>query len=155
MANNFQNREKALEFINRIYGNLCRFEKICENIDGKLHLLSKIREIKLEVGDLMNEFEGYSENDLNRSRSCRFRENGLCGKAKSCELCSYMKNVSKLWKEFCDTPLYKSGSIAEEWNNFPIGTLRTNIENWFYNTYEVDIDALKSITGRDYQNVSR
>lgn len=88
-------------------------------------------------------------NNIDRARSCRFREENLCGKAKSCKRCSYMKNVSKLWKEFCDTQLYKSGSIAEEWNNFPIGTFSSDIVDWFYNTFEVDIDALKLITKRE------
>lgn len=54
-------------------------------------------------------------NNLNRARSCCFRENSLCGKAKSCNLCAYMKNVSKLWKEFCDTPITnQTRCITEE-----------------------------------------
>lgn len=94
------------------------------------------------------------ECNLLEARSCCLREDNLCGKAKSCDLCSYMKNVSKLWKEFCDTPLSQA-CITKEWNNFPIGTFRGDIVDWFYNTFEVDIDALKIITGRDYNIVIR
>lgn len=64
MTGNSQNQGKALDFTKHIYGDLCRLERICESIDSKLHLLSKIREMKSEVGELMNEFEGYSEEGL-------------------------------------------------------------------------------------------
>ena len=96
------------------------------------------------------------ECNLLEARSCCLREDNLCGKAKSCDFCPYMKNVSQLWKEFCDTPIAKqTGCIMEEWNNFPIGTFRSDIVDWFHNMYEVDIDALKIITGRDYNIVNR
>jgi len=62
-----------------------------------------------------------------------------------------MRNVAELWKKFCDTPVdyNRTGCITEEWNSFPIGTPRANVVDWFYKTFEVDIDALKEITGRD------
>lgn len=92
-------------------------------------------------------------NDLNRARSCCFRENSLCGKAKSCNLCAYMKNVSRLWKEFCDIPIAnQTRCIMEEWNNFPIGTYRADIVDWFHNTFEVDMDALKILSWRECDN---
>lgn len=50
------------------------------------------------------------DNDLTRARKCCFRENNLCGKRKSCELCSYMRNIKKLsykvdddTKKICET----------------------------------------------------
>lgn len=45
------------------------------------------------------------DNNLTRARECCFRENNLCGKAKSCEVCSYMRNIKELWIRFCDTPI--------------------------------------------------
>lgn len=92
-------------------------------------------------------------NSLTRARECYFRKGNLCGKAKSCIMCSYMKNVAELWKGFCDTPIQysRTGCTTEEWNSFPIGTFRADIVDWFYKTFEVDIDALKEMTGR-YDN---
>lgn len=92
-------------------------------------------------------------NNLTRARKCSFRKDNLCGKAKSCTMCSYMKNVAELWKEFCDTPIQysKTGCTTEEFNSFPIGTFRADIVDWFYKTFEVDIDTLKEMTGR-YDN---
>lgn len=89
-------------------------------------------------------------NNLTRARVCSFRKDNLCGKAKSCELCSYMRNIKKLWIKFCDTPIQysRTGCTTEEFNNFPIGTFRANIVDWFCKTFEVDIDALKEMTGR-------
>ena len=80
-----------------------------------------------------------SNNNLTRARECCLRENNLCGKTKSC-----------LWDGFCDTAVDydRTGCITDEWNTFPIGTPRANIVDWFYNTFEVDIDALKEMTGR-------
>jgi len=90
------------------------------------------------------------DNDLTRARKCCFRENNLCGRAKSCVLCSYMRNIEKLWIRFCDTPIeyHRTGCITEEFNGFPTGTFRADIVDWFYKTFEVDIDALKEMTGR-------
>lgn len=95
------------------------------------------------------------DNNLNRARECSFRKDNLCGKAKSCTMCSYMRNVAELWKKFCDTPIQysRTGCTTEEFNSFPIGTFRADIVDWFYKTFEVDIDALKEITGR-YDNVN-
>lgn len=92
-------------------------------------------------------------NSFTRARECHFRKGNLCGKAKSCIMCSYMKNVAELWKGFCDTPIQysRTGCTTEEWNSFPIGTFRADIVDWFYKTFEVDIDALKEMTGR-YEN---
>ena len=91
-----------------------------------------------------------SNNNLTRARECCLRENNLCGKAKLCETsCRYMRNVARLWDGFCDTPVEYDGCITEEWNTFPIGTARANIIDWFCKTFEVDIDALKEMTGRD------
>ena len=42
-------------------------------------------------------------NNLNRARQCCLRKDNLCGKAKSCTMCSYMRNVAELWKKFCKT----------------------------------------------------
>ena len=94
-------------------------------------------------------------NNLNRARQCCLRKDNLCGKAKSCTMCSYMRNVAELWKKFCDTPLQysRTGCTTEEFNSFPIGTFRADIVDWFYKTFEVDIDALKEMTGR-YDNVN-
>ncbi len=93
------------------------------------------------------------DNNLTRARECSFRKDNLCGKAKSCTMCSYMKNVAELWKGFCDTPIQysRTGCTTEEWNSFPIGTFRADIVDWFYKTFEVDIEALKEMTGR-YDN---
>lgn len=93
------------------------------------------------------------DNNLTRARQCCLRKNNLCGRAKSCTLCSYMKNVAELWKGFCDTPIQysRTGCTTEEWNSFPIGTFRADIVDWFYKSFEVDIDALKEMTGR-YDN---
>ncbi len=89
-----------------------------------------------------------SSNNLTRARECCLRENNLCGKSKSCETdCRYMRNVARLWDGFCDTPV-ECGYITEEFNNFPIGTFRADIVGWFSLTFEVDIDALKEMTGR-------
>lgn len=89
-----------------------------------------------------------SNNNLSIARECCLRENNLCGKTKSCEIsCRYMRNIARLWDGFCDTPI-DHGCITEEWNTFPIGTPRANIVDWFYKTFEVDIDALKEMTGR-------
>ena len=54
---------------------------------------------------------------------------------------------------FCDTPIQysRTGCTTEEFNSFPIGTFRADIVDWFYNTFEVDIDALKEMTRR-YDN---
>lgn len=60
-----------------------------------------------------------------------------------------MRNVARLWDGFCDTSVEYDGCITEEWNTFPIGTARANIIDWFCKTFEVDIDALKEMTGRD------
>ena len=92
-------------------------------------------------------------NNLTMARECCLRKNDLCGKSKSCELCSYMRNIKKLWIRFCDTPIqYRhTGCTTEEFNSFPIGTFRADIVDWFYKTFEVDIDALKEMTGR-YDN---
>lgn len=92
-----------------------------------------------------------SNNNLTKVRECCLRENNLCGRTKSCTMCSYMRNVARLWDGFCDTPVdyNRTGCITEEWNTFPIGTPRANVVDWFYKTFEVDIDALKEITGRD------
>lgn len=92
-------------------------------------------------------------NNLTRARECSFRKDNLCGKAKSCTMCSYMRNIKKLWVRFCDTPIQysRTGCTTEEFNSFPIGTPRANIVDWFYKTFEVDIDALKEMTGR-YDN---
>ena len=92
-------------------------------------------------------------NNLTRARECCFRKDNLCGKAKSCTMCSYMKNVAELWIRFCDTPIQysRTGCTTEEFNSFPIGTFRADIVDWFYKTFEVDIDALKEMTGR-YDN---
>ena len=64
-----------------------------------------------------------------------------------------MRNIKKLWIRFCDTPIqYRhTGCTTEEFNSFPIGTFRADIVDWFYKTFEVDIDALKEMTGR-YDN---
>lgn len=93
------------------------------------------------------------DNNLNRARECSFRKDNLCGKAKSCTICSYMRNVAELWEKFCDTPIQysRTGCTTEEFNSFPIGTFRADIVDWFYKTFEVDIDALKEMTGR-YDN---
>lgn len=89
-----------------------------------------------------------SNNNLTRARECCLRENDLCGKSKSCKTsCRYIRNVARLWDGFCDTPV-EHGYITEEWNTFPIGTPRANIVDWFSKTFEVDIDALKEMTGR-------
>lgn len=88
-----------------------------------------------------------SNNNLTQARKCCLRENNLCGKTKSCELCRYMRNAARLWDGFCDTPV-EHGYIKEEWNTFPIGTARADVVDWFYKTFEVDIDALKEMTGR-------
>lgn len=98
-----------------------------------------------------------SNNNLFRARECCLRKDNLCGKAKSCELCSYMRNITRLWDGFCDTPVdyHRTGCITDEWNTFPIGTPRANIVDWFYNTFEVDIDTLKDMTGRDINVDSR
>lgn len=92
-------------------------------------------------------------NNLTRARKCCLRKDNLCGKTSSCELCPYMKNIKELWIKFCDTPIQysKTGCTTEEFNNFPIGTFRADIVDWFYKTFEVDIDALKKMTGR-YDN---
>ena len=92
-----------------------------------------------------------SINNLTRARECCLRENNLCGKTKSCNLCPYMRNIARLWDGFCDTPVdyHRTGCITEEWNTFPIGTPRAAIVDWFYKTFEVNIDALKEMTGRD------
>ncbi len=91
-------------------------------------------------------------NNLTRARECCLRKDNLCGKTSSCELCPYMRNVVELWKRFCDTPIYgRTGCTTEEFNSFPIGTFRADIVDWFYKTFEMDIDALKGITGR-YDN---
>lgn len=92
-------------------------------------------------------------NNLTRARECSFRKDNLCGKAKSCTMCSYMRNIKKLWIKFCDTPIQysRTGCTTEEFNSFPIGTFRADIVDWFYKTFEVDIDALKEMTGR-YDN---
>ena len=89
-------------------------------------------------------------NNLTRARQCCLRKDNLCGKTSSCELCPYMKNIKELWIKFCDTPIQysKTGCTIEEFNNFPIGTFRADIVDWFYKTFEVDIDALKEMTGR-------
>ena len=93
-----------------------------------------------------------SNNNLNQARECCLRENNLCGKTKLCETsCRYMRNIARLWDGFCDTPVEHDGCIKEEWNTFPIGTARANIVDWFCKTFEVDIDALKEMTGR-YDN---
>lgn len=90
-----------------------------------------------------------SNNNLNQARECCARENNLCGKSKSCKTsCRYIRNVARLWDGFCDTPVEYGGCITEEWNTFPIGTARVNIVDWFYKTFEVDIDALKEMTRR-------
>lgn len=101
-------------------------------------------------------------NNLFIARECCLRgEDYLCGKTKSCAMCPYMKNVARLWENFCDIPVdwHRAGCITEEWNSFPIGTFRVNILDWFHNIFEVDIDALKKLTGRysnkkssEYQN---
>jgi len=67
-----------------------------------------------------------------------------------------MRNIKKLWIRFCDTPIeyHRTGCITEEFNNFPIGTFRADIVDWFYKTFEVDMDALKEMTGRDYNKSS-
>ena len=59
----------------------------------------------------------------------------------------------KIWIRFCDTPIeyHRTGCITEEFNSFPIGTFRADIVDWFYKTFEVDIDALKEMTRR-YDN---
>ena len=88
-----------------------------------------------------------SNNNLTRARECCLRENNLCGKTKSCRWCRYMRNIARLWDGFCDTPV-DHGCITDEWNTFPIGTPRASIVDWFYNTFEVDMDALKEMTGR-------
>lgn len=91
-----------------------------------------------------------SNNNLNQARECCLRENNLCGKTKLCETsCRYMRNIARLWDGFCDTPVEYDGCIKEEWNTFPIGTARANIVDWFYKTFEVDIDALKEMTERE------
>ena len=91
-----------------------------------------------------------SNNNLTRARECCLRENNLCGKTKSCKACSYMRNIARLWDGFCDTPVDydRTGCLTDEWNTFPIGTPRASIVDWFYKTFEVDIDSLKEITGR-------
>ena len=90
-----------------------------------------------------------SNNNLIQARECCLREDNLCGKTKLCETsCRYMRNIARLWDGFCDTPVEYDGCIKEEWNTFPIGTTRANIVDWFYKTFEVDIDALKEMTGR-------
>lgn len=101
----------------------------------------------------LKRIELIDDNNLTRARECSFRKNNLCGKAKSCTICSYMGNIAELWKGFCDTPIQysRTGCTTEEWNSFPIGTFRADIVDWFYRTFEVDIDALKKMTGR-YNN---
>ena len=47
----------------------------------------------------------------------------------------------------------RTGCTTEEFNSFPIGTFRADIVDWFYKTFEVDIDALKEMTGR-YDNIN-
>lgn len=47
-------------------------------------------------------------NNLTRARECCLRKDNLCGKAKSCTICSYMRNVAELWEKFCDTPIQYS-----------------------------------------------
>lgn len=101
-------------------------------------------------------------NNLIDVRKCCLRKENLCGKTSTCELCSYMSNIKELWKSFCDVPIFDihknnsyGGCITKEWNNFPIGTHRANIVDWFYNTFEVDIYALKKLTGRDFNNGNR
>ena len=89
-----------------------------------------------------------SNNNLNQARECCLRENNLCGKSKPCVGCKYIRNIARLWDGFCDTPVEYDGCITEEWNTFPIGTPRASIVDWFYKTFEVDLDALKEMTGR-------
>ena len=47
----------------------------------------------------------------------------------------------KLWIKFCDTPIQysRTGCTTEEFNNFPIGTFRADIVDWFYKTFEVEL----------------
>jgi len=80
--------------------------------------------------------------------NCCLRENDLCGMTVNCVQCSYMKKVIELWKDFCDTPAIKNGNyITEVWNNFPIGTFKADIIDWFRQTYDVDVYSLEKITG--------
>lgn len=87
--------------------------------------------------------------NINKAQKCKFREynNDLCGGTKSCKLCSYMKRIIELWRDFCNTPSNKNRNyITEVWNNFPIGTNKEDIIDWFKQFYEVDIDILENIT---------
>lgn len=92
--------------------------------------------------------------NISRARECKFREHGfnhnLCGGTKSCELCPYMRRIIELWKSFCSTPTIKNGNyITEVWNNFPIGTNKYDIIDWFEQFYGVDISVLKNYCGKE------
>lgn len=80
--------------------------------------------------------------------NCCLRKNGLCGMTETCKRCSYMKRVIELWIDFCNTPVDGvENYITQEWGNFPIGTERVVIMNWFINTYDVDIKVLMQYAG--------
>lgn len=87
--------------------------------------------------------------NINKAQKCKFREynNDLCGGTKSCKLCSYMKRIIELWKSFCNIATDDRNFIKEEWNNFPIGTYKVDIIEWFRQTYEVDVYSLEKMTG--------
>lgn len=90
--------------------------------------------------------------NIDRARECKFRESefnhNYCGGTESCKLCPYMKKVIELWKSFCNTPAIEHGNyITEVWNNFPIGTNKAEIIDWFRQFYEVDIYLLEKLTG--------
>ena len=48
--------------------------------------------------------------------------------------------IRKLWKEFGDVPMNPDTEcIEEEWNNFPIGTHREEIWDWFEETFNISV----------------
>jgi len=49
------------------------------------------------------------------------------------------KNPKKLWKELGDIPIDKNECIEEPFYNFPIGTDRFEIWNWFEDTFNLSV----------------
>ena len=63
MADNLHGCKNPLLFAERIYGDLCSIERILQESGKEVELISKLEadlkltEIKIKVGELLNEFE--------------------------------------------------------------------------------------------------
>lgn len=62
MADKLYGCRNPLLYINRMYGDLYSIERLLQNSD-KVEVISKIAELKLEVGNLLNEFEAMGFTD--------------------------------------------------------------------------------------------